>query len=279
MNTVSIILPVYNEQKYIARCLISLIKQTQKILDVIVVDDGSTDKSMEIIRGLVSAHNIRNLRILNQSHQGPAAARNLGARTAMGDILIFADADMIYDRNYISELIIPLAKKQSIAAFALSEYVANMDNIWAKLWDDITFANHGKRMVKNQPKFGTVARAILKSEFIKSGGFISSGTSDDRSVLERLGKNALGVQKAKCYHFNPSSLSEIYISSRWMGRDSSNIGKTDKFFIYSLLWSIVSALAGSWKRKNLFYLPFRIVFDFGYWLGLFDINILKKHYK
>ena len=88
---VSVIVPVYNAQQYLEECLASIFAQTLKDFEVICVDDGSTDSSIEILERLASEDN--RLRILHQEHKYAGEARNLGMNNASGKYLIFWDAD------------------------------------------------------------------------------------------------------------------------------------------------------------------------------------------
>jgi glycosyltransferase involved in cell wall biosynthesis len=104
---VSIIVAVFNEEKYLNRCLQSLKNQSYKDIEIIIVDDGSTDKSRNIIKQY-------NVKYLSISHSGPGVARNKGAQAAKGEILVFVDADMYYDKEYIKELVKPIVKKNML---------------------------------------------------------------------------------------------------------------------------------------------------------------------
>jgi glycosyltransferase involved in cell wall biosynthesis len=87
---VSVVVPVYNGERFLAEALGSIFAQDYRPLEVVVVDDGSTDGSARVARGfaeVVYAH---------QPNAGPAAARNLGARLARGDFLAFLDADDVW---------------------------------------------------------------------------------------------------------------------------------------------------------------------------------------
>lgn len=87
----SIIIPVYNAEKYLTECLRSVFDQKIDSFEVICIDDGSTDNSTEIIRSFQKSHD--NLTLYQQSNQGPSAARNKGLRLAKGDYIFFLDND------------------------------------------------------------------------------------------------------------------------------------------------------------------------------------------
>lgn len=88
---VSVIVPVYNTEKYLEQCLNSILGQTLRELEVICVDDGSSDGSVDIIKKM--AEKDGRLRLLNQKNAGGGAARNLGLSKARGKYLMFLDSD------------------------------------------------------------------------------------------------------------------------------------------------------------------------------------------
>ncbi len=100
---VSIIVPVYNSAKYLERALNSALNQTYKKLEIIVVDDGSTDSSAKIIADFQK----KDSRIISirQNNSGQSAARNAGIRLSTGEFLAFLDADDEFDKNFILKLL------------------------------------------------------------------------------------------------------------------------------------------------------------------------------
>ena len=88
---ISIIVPNYNNEKYISQCLDSLVNQTYKDLEIVVIDDGSTDASYEIIKDF--ARKDPRIVVQKQANQGPSAARNRGLEIATGDLFGFVDGD------------------------------------------------------------------------------------------------------------------------------------------------------------------------------------------
>lgn len=99
---ISVIIPVYNAEKYIKRCLDAVINQTYKDFEIIVVDDGSTDKSFEIVKKLQSE--FKKINVLQQEHKGSASARNLALQHVSSKYLCFIDADDFVHQNYLQFL-------------------------------------------------------------------------------------------------------------------------------------------------------------------------------
>lgn len=102
MVKTSVIIPVYNTQEYIGECLDSLFSQTQKEIEIIAVDDGSTDNSLEIIKSYQKEHN--NLKIVCQKNMKLGAARNAGMKIARGKCIYFLDSDDLIEKNALEIL-------------------------------------------------------------------------------------------------------------------------------------------------------------------------------
>lgn len=100
---ISVIVPVYNVEKYLARCIDSILCQDCKNLEVILVDDGSTDNSINICKEYVQ--NDSRVSLINQSNQGSSIARNEGLSLAKGEYISFVDSDDWIEPNMLQEMI------------------------------------------------------------------------------------------------------------------------------------------------------------------------------
>lgn len=94
---ISIIVPVYNTEKFIDKCLIALRNQTHKNIEIIVINDGSTDNSKEIIE--THQQEDHRIKLFNQNNSGPATSRNLGISNAVGRYVMFCDSDDWFELN------------------------------------------------------------------------------------------------------------------------------------------------------------------------------------
>lgn len=103
IDTVSVVIPVYNSEKYLTRCLHSVCGQSYPALEILVVDDGSTDGSPQILRRF--AERDRRIRLLTQTNQGVSAARNAALDVAIGRYLTFVDSDDYLSRTYIEDFV------------------------------------------------------------------------------------------------------------------------------------------------------------------------------
>ena len=100
---VSVVIPVYNAEKYLRGCMDSVLGQTLRELEVICVDDGSTDGSAAILEEYVEKDS--RVRVLRQENAGAGAARNLGIGAACGEYVAFIDADDWAEESYCGELV------------------------------------------------------------------------------------------------------------------------------------------------------------------------------
>ena len=105
---VSVILPVYNRAGWVARAVESVLAQTHRPVELLVVDDGSTDDTRRVIEGFGSR-----LRLLEQSHAGAEAARNLGLAHARGEFVAFIDSDDVWYEDRLSRQL-PLFKREEV---------------------------------------------------------------------------------------------------------------------------------------------------------------------
>jgi len=90
---VSVIIPAYNSADTIENCIDSVLRQTVSIFEIIVINDGSTDNTVEVITKFIEKNNQKNLYLISQPNGGPAKARNKGIIAAKGDWIAFLDAD------------------------------------------------------------------------------------------------------------------------------------------------------------------------------------------
>src|SRR3990167_965879 len=126
---ISAIIPAYNEEDTIKSWLETLKRQSYSSIEIIVVDDGSSDSTRKIIEDFSS------IKLLTQNHKGPGPARNFGASVAKGEILVFVDADMTFEKNFVKDLVKPIVEGKTIGTFSKNEMVKNRDNIWSNCWN------------------------------------------------------------------------------------------------------------------------------------------------
>ncbi len=262
---ISVIIPTYNEEKNISSCLESLNKQTAKDFEIIVVDDGSNDNTREIVKSL-------GVKIIEQKHEGPAKARNLGAKHSAGKILVFVDADMTFESKFLQNLTKPIQENKVMGTFSKDEYVSNWENVWARCWNINENLPGKRRLPDSYPDHQKVFRAILKSEFEKVGGFSKGGYTDDYTLSEKLGYEAVAISDAVFYHKNPDTLTEVFEQAKWIGKRDYKLGMFG--IVFALIRSSlpISIIIGIWKRI----LVFKTIYDFGIFVGILEMILTGK---
>lgn len=170
MRNITIIIPVYNAEKYIDRCLKSLLNQTFKDFNIILINDGSKDRSLEIIEKYEKSYSF--IKVFNQENKGPAMARNMGIKNVKTKYLMFIDADDYVDEDYVETYYNEIKdSKNDIVMGGFRKTDGNKVSFIRKLNDGI-FA---KYIVT-----GPVSK-IYKTDFIRKNNvlFLDTNSSED----------------------------------------------------------------------------------------------------
>lgn len=109
---ISIIVPIYNTAKYLPRCIDSILNQTYKNLEIILIDDGSTDNSGQLADKY--AKNDKRIKVVHQKNGGQSTARNTGIQMAKGEYINFIDSDDEIEPNFVEELFNLYSPKTSV---------------------------------------------------------------------------------------------------------------------------------------------------------------------
>ena len=117
-HKISIIVPVYNVEKYLKRCINSILNQTFKNFELILVNDGSTDNSLNICKNYKEKDG--RIQLISQTNKGLSAARNTGLKYAKGKYVCFVDSDDFIEKEYLSLLLSNIEKYNS--DIAMCEY-------------------------------------------------------------------------------------------------------------------------------------------------------------
>ena len=156
---ISVIVPVYNVEKYLEECLDSIQNQTYSDIEVILVNDGSTDKSKEICGKYCKQDN--RFQLLNQENQGLSAARNSGVAASTGEFIAFVDSDDIILPNYLETLMHYMREDVDIVE---SQFTVSNEEFLAKSFKEpsILFEGNSQEAVKIFPKHVLNVNAVTK---------------------------------------------------------------------------------------------------------------------
>lgn len=165
---VSIIVPVYNVEKYLERCLDSLISQTLKEIEVICINDGSTDSSGQILSRYAQKDN--RIRVINQENAGLSAARNTGLNVAKGEFIGFVDSDDWIDKDFYEKLYnAAITNDCDIAVAGILKHYKQRTAFEFKISQEKIARNLAEKFkISDVPDSAYVWNKIYKAERIKS---------------------------------------------------------------------------------------------------------------
>lgn len=247
---VSIIIPVYNSAPFIERCLESVLLQDYENLEIICIDDGSTDKSLELLKAL--KERAPNLVILEQDNKGPGAARNLGLDKSSGEFVCFLDSDDRISENFISELLcLALRTRSDIAATSsvlldYGNYLKEKDVGLPKNFVGELFSLEDRAKIVRTT--GVSCNKLYKKSFLQSNNIfyltLNSPSEDNYfSIPAIFLANQIAVT-FKCSYFylqHSSSITKKIISYQSL----------DTFLIYSLIFQRMSLLPLRWDARKI----------------------------
>ena len=157
MNLISVIVPVYNVENYLRKCLDSIINQTYKDLEIIVVDDGSTDSSGKICDEYAE-HDSR-IKVIHKPNGGLSDARNAGLSVCVGEYISFVDSDDYIEKN-MYEIMIRSAIKEDSDMVVCRQFLVINDRVYP--------AYKGKNIVYNYEDKTDMIRCMLNTSGLVS---------------------------------------------------------------------------------------------------------------
>lgn len=210
----SVIIPAYNAENAIGNCLKALGSQTRRPAEIIVVDDGSSDKTCQV------AEAFDGVKVVRQKNRGPASARNKGASNARGDILLFTDADCVPDKRWVENMLKPFSDKDVVGA--QGTYKTKQQSLMAR-FSQAEIEDRYRMMVKKKSIdfIGTYSAGYRKSVFMKFSGFDESfpkASGEDPELSFRMSQRGHGLvfaPSAVVYHTHPDSLGKYLRQKYW----------------------------------------------------------------
>lgn len=210
MTTISIIVPVYNDPINIKRCVNSLIHQTYSDIEIILVDDGSTDKTNSVLQECAKKDS--RIKIITQENQKQGAARNNALKIAQGNYITYIDSDDWLDLDFCEKLL--NAIKDTDADFALSEAVRIKKNGKSKPYfkfkkNEIISGFENIIKTNKMPTYWQVWGKLYKRELLDGILFEEGVFYEDPEYLIKVlhkAKKIVTVQNVKYYYYsNPHS--------------------------------------------------------------------------
>lgn len=223
---ISVIIPVYNVEKYLKRCLDSVINQTYKNLEIILVDDGSTDDSGKMCDEY--AKKDKRIKIVHKKNGGLSSARNCGIEKAKGEFLTFVDSDDEITANYVRflfELIREFDVKMSIASYSVVTEHRVIDYSRGRKALTLTTEETLRRMLVEDGFTVSACSKMYSSDLFAKIRYPDSETFEDNATTHKLilmcSKIAYGDKSIYKYYIRKGSLTTKEFSTDRMDYISS----------------------------------------------------------
>src|SRR5215472_4932012 len=211
---VSVVIPTYNSSARLKEALESVLAQTYKDLEIVVIDDGSTDDTESVARSFGNR-----VWYFKQANQGAGAARNAGIKSSRGEYIAFLDADDLWCAGKLDQQI-PLLEQDPELGLVYSD--------WAVVSDDRVIEDSYLRKVPS-------ASGYVFDELVQRGFILTSGVVVRRACLDDVGDfdNSLSIAQDYdlwlriCYRWKVAVVGKPLVTKRsWHGSLSSNLQKT-----------------------------------------------------
>ncbi|MFH1751754.1 MAG: glycosyltransferase [archaeon] len=231
MVKLSVVLPQYNDKKFVFKCIDSLLNQSFKDFELIVVDDGSNDGSFEELKKL------KGIKLVQSKHVGRSKARNLGLSKAKGTIVFFAESDAIYSKNFLTDCVKHFKDKKVGGVIGKLE-AWNLESVWVKC----RAAELNSRFEGNYKPF--TAWMYYTKEVQELGGFNSKlDVGEDVDLgqrIKRSGWKLVYERKAVWKHFEPPTIWKVWKRFWFRGREMPKYYKRNGFPVKVLLADFVA---------------------------------------
>lgn len=183
---VSVVIPAYNHEKYVAECLHSVINQTYKNIEIIVIDDGSTDNTADVIEQIVASSN-RDIRFVKKSNEGLIKTLNQSIVLVKGEYVAFLASDDVWLKDKLEKQVAAMADHPDCAFSYTDCYFAYKDHLTDVRYS--SYKKHLNRMVKGKPfpffnilikeNLVITTTVLMRTQFLRKAGLF-----DDQLVFE-----------------------------------------------------------------------------------------------
>jgi glycosyltransferase involved in cell wall biosynthesis len=254
---VSVIIPVYNGEKTLKMCLDSVLEQTYKNYEVIVVDNNSTDRTKEIICNLKEDYD--RIKYIFSERRTTGSARNEGVKAAEGEVVVFTDSDCICPHNWIEKITMPIRLEGEIAAVGFEDDPVN--NYWTRNIQKsdeshMRHYSHGGYITIFDTKNAAIRAQVLKKLMFDP----DINISDDLDLAVRIiMENRIRyIPSVRVCHFHRTSLRSTvktyFLRAFWSFRISRKYKKVN--------CSAVDTMFENMSLKRWIVFPFWVLFQF-----------------
>lgn len=274
---ISIILPVLNGEKTLAACLKSLLAQEKDFLELIVVNNGSSDKTADIIKSFAKYD--KRLKYIFEPLRGRGKARNVAVKAVRGDVIVMTDADCLVPKNWLGDL------TKKILTGEFKAVMGFQDNAFINYWTKMRQLADEENILKKK-KGVFIAHLDTKNfaceaKILKELGFDENLNScEDFDLFLNLQKNDISIfflPDLRVSHWHDASAREVFTTERSRAFSYAailrkhNLPKERKIDFFSfpfwVFWQII---------KSPYQAPYRIISDLGRKIGLINYYFYKR---
>ena len=211
-KSISVIVPVYNVERYLWECLDSILTQTYRDFELILVDDGSTDASGTICDEYAARDD--RIRVIHQANQGQSAARNHGVEFAHGEWIHFVDSDDLIHPQMLEFLLRAVSEERTPFSACHREESENLPDGFLKsrayrAASETVTEEYLKTAKENEPFYWAPCALLVRADIVKKHSFMPGRIYEDNAVcfkwLIEAGKIAVIDEKLYFYRSNPAS--------------------------------------------------------------------------
>jgi cellulose synthase/poly-beta-1,6-N-acetylglucosamine synthase-like glycosyltransferase/peptidoglycan/xylan/chitin deacetylase (PgdA/CDA1 family) len=292
---VSVVVPAYNEAANIAETVRSLVGNDYPAIEVIVVDDGSTDATADVVRRL----GLPGVRVIRQVNAGKPAALNTGITAARGQLLVLVDGDTVFEPDAIGRLVQPFADP-AVGAVSGNTKVANRGGLLGR-WQHLEYVvgfNLDRRMFDLGECMPTIPGAIgafRRAALLDVGGVPADTLAEDTDLtmaILRAGWRVVYAERAVAWTEAPATLRQLWrqryrwcygtMQAAWKHRrairEGGHLGRRGLVYlaIFQMLLPLTAPLVDVYAVYSLLFLPWAQVV--AVWCGFTALQVLASGY-
>lgn len=258
---VSVIIPVYNVETYISKCISSVIEQNYKNIEIILIDDGSQDSSGKILDEYEKKDD--RITVIHQKNKGVSAARNRGLELASGDYVVFVDGDDWVDSDYVSYFVELLQNHECEIGMNVNNYTAisnrsnentyiissekamewlYLDKIFVAVWNkiyDMQFLKRNK--IKFDEKIWFGEGMLFNIDCLQFADNVAIG---EKCVYHQISNPGSAMRNFNLKS-NYCGIDSLYIQRSHWKKSNKKIINAWKFHRYAFNWTIMGGLSRS----------------------------------
>lgn len=206
MEKVSIIIPAYNAERFLERCVNSILQQTYEELEILIINDGSLDRTLELCNQYKERD--ERIQVINQANKGVAATRNVGLRNVTGDYILFVDADDWIEPNMVERLVNAISGQEAMdIAFCSSDNAEMPEQVVKRIDSPVELWNKEKQQEEfliHKRMTGMLWNKLIRTKLFIDISFDETvGYGEDAQVLWKVlkkSRNMIVLQDVLYHH-------------------------------------------------------------------------------